>query len=183
MRNCSYLGLWCRYLHEILPQLPGSFSLPIMIVQHRMHSKDTYLTDSLNRKCKLEVKEAEDKEIVQEGRVYLAPAGYHMLVEKDGTFSLSIDDLVSYARPSIDVLFQSAARAYQERLVGVILTGANSDGSEGIMAIKQYGGITIAQDPDSAASRAMPDAAIATGHVDFILKLKDLVNFLVNIVE
>lgn len=161
-------------LHTILPMFPDSFQTPILIVQHRVPTKDSYLTASLNCKSVLTVKEAEDKEEVKKATVYFAPGGYHMLLEKEMSIGLTVDPPVSFARPSIDVLFETAAYACKEKLIGVILTGANSDGSEGVKLIKKFGGVTIAQDPDSAESPVMPTAAIATGFIDSIKATEEI---------
>lgn len=170
-------------LHTILPMFPKAFPFPVIVVQHRMAGEDDFFVDSLNSKSLLTVKEAEEREKIQPGTAYIAPGGYHLLVEKDHTFSLSVDEPVCYARPSIDVLFETAARVYGSHLVGIILTGANSDGSNGIKTIKQGNGLTIAQDPDTAEVNLMPLAAIATHCVDFILPLEDIPSFLTNLVE
>ena len=138
-----------KALPVILGGLPAYFPLPVVIVQHRMASSDNYIIRYLGDRCSLTVKEAEEKEKMSAGNVYLAPAGYHLLIEKNTTFSLSLDDLVSFSRPSIDVLFESAAAAFGPKLIGVILTGANTDGKAGIHCIKSCGGMTIAQDPEN----------------------------------
>jgi two-component system chemotaxis response regulator CheB len=170
-------------LHTILPMLPGAFPAPVIVVQHRMAGEDDYFVESLNSKSLVTVKEAEEKEEIRPGTAYIAPGGYHLLIEKDHTFSLSVDEPVCYARPSIDVLFETAARVYGSHLVGIILTGANSDGSNGIKTIKRGKGLTIAQDPETAEVNLMPLSAIATHCVDFILPLEDIPSFLTNLVE
>jgi two-component system chemotaxis response regulator CheB len=170
-------------LHTILPMLPRAFPAPVIVVQHRMAGEDDYFVESLNSKSLVTVKEAEEREEIRPGTAYIAPGGYHLLVEKDHTFSLSVDEPVCYARPSIDVLFETAARVYGSHLVGIILTGANSDGSNGIKTIKQGNGLTIAQDPETAEVNLMPLSAIATHCIDFILPLEDIPSFLTNLVE
>jgi two-component system chemotaxis response regulator CheB len=119
------------------------------------------------------VREPADKEPIEPGAVYLAPADYHLLVEPDG-FALSTDGPVQHSRPSIDVLFDTAADTYGDRLIGVILTGANADGAYGLSRIKRRGGTTIVQDPETAEKRAMPDAAIATGAADRVVPLEQI---------
>jgi two-component system chemotaxis response regulator CheB len=116
------------------------------------------------------VREAGDKDSIQPGRVYLAPPDYHLLVEPEG-FALSTDEAVQYSRPSIDVLFDSAADTYGDRLIGVLLTGANEDGAYGLRRVRRRGGVTIVQDPETAERRTMPDAAIAAGAADLVLPL------------
>ncbi len=170
-------------LNTILPMFPENFPVPIIIVQHRIESGDDYFVESLNKKSKLTVKESEDKESIVPGKVYIAPGGYHLYIEKDHTFSLSVDEPVCYARPSIDVLFETAADVFCSNLVGIILTGANSDGTNGIKAIKAKQGFVIAQDPDKAESKFMPISAIKTNLVDFILALEDIPGFLIALLE
>jgi two-component system chemotaxis response regulator CheB len=161
-------------LKTLLPGLPEDFALPIIIVQHVGADSGNIWISILNNACKLEVKEADEKETIEKGKVYIAPPNYHLLIEKDRTFSLSADKRVNYARPSIDVLFETAACAYKSRLVGMILTGANSDGTNGLKKIKEMGGLTIAQDPDTAESSYMPASAIENVRVDYVLPLEDL---------
>lgn len=170
-------------LHNILPKLPSNFHIPIIIVQHRSPASDNYLITSLDQVCQLKIKEAEEKEQISSGTVYFAPPGYHLLVEKNKTFSLSVDEVVSYARPSIDVLFESAAKAYKSSLIGLIMTGANSDGSKGIIAVKDNGGITVAQDPKTTEISTMPSEAIKTQKIDFIVPLDNIVQFLISLQE
>ena len=172
-----------KALHAFLPMLPEDFACPVIIVQHRMASEDTFFVESLNRICRLRVKEAEDKEKITDKSVYIAPGDYHVLIEKDKTLSLSVDEPISYARPSIDVLFETAARVFGPHLVGVILTGANSDGTEGIKCIKAANGLTIAQNPESAEVGVMPLSAIKSGCVDFILPLEDIPSFIIGLLE
>jgi two-component system chemotaxis response regulator CheB len=156
-------------LLTILAVLPADFALPLLVAQHLHPTESGYLATHLGRACSLEVKEARAKEPVLPGHVYLAPANYHLLVEKDETLSLSVDEKVNWSRPSIDVLFESAARAWARRLVAVILSGANGDGTEGLRLVKRYGGLTVAQDPQSAAHPTMPQAAIDAGCVELVL--------------
>ncbi|KQX46589.1 chemotaxis protein CheB [Paenibacillus sp. Root444D2] len=167
-----------KALSRLLSYLPSDYSLPIIIVQHILESSDSYLAEYLNTQVAIHVKEAIDKETIQPHHVYLAPPGYHLLIEDDRSFSLSIDPKVNYSRPSIDVLFDSAAFAFQEACVGVVLTGANRDGSSGLRTIKESGGITIVQDPETAEFPIMPQAAIDTVKVDYILSLDDIGKFL-----
>ncbi|PZR27213.1 MAG: chemotaxis protein CheB [Citrobacter freundii] len=170
-------------LSFLLERLPADFSLPVIIVQHRMNDQHQLelLEGILQVKCKLPVKQADEKEPITNGIVYLAPPGYHLLVESDRTFSLSVDKPVSYSRPSIDVLFETAAYVYREGLIGIILTGANKDGAAGITAISECGGLTIAQNPDEAQYPSMPAAAIATKTVRRICTLEEICNFLLKI--
>ncbi len=161
-------------LGNLFRVLPGTFPLIVAVVQH-LHPTDCgYLPEYLNRLCELPVVEAEEKTLLCTGHIYIAPANYHLLVERDETLSLSVDPKVNYARPSIDVFFDSAARTWGSRLIGIILTGANSDGTEGLGRIKKRGGLTIAQDPATAESPVMPKAAIDGGCVDRIMTIEEI---------
>lgn len=122
--------------------------------------------------------EAEEKTIPQAGVVYIAPPNYHLLIEKNGEFTLSVDDKVNFSRPSIDVLFETAADTYGGELIGILLTGANQDGSRGIECVKENGGLTVAQDPKTAEIPIMPEKAIKTGKIDLILSIDEIVEFL-----
>ena len=158
-------------LAEILPRLPAALPLAVVVVQHLHPDGGEYMVEFLGRRCALPVKEAEDKEPVLPGVIYVAAAQYHLLIERDLTFSLSADEKVHYSRPSIDVLFESAAAAYGPKLIGVVLTGANDDGAAGLAAIKTGGGLTIVQDPATAEVSFMPQAALAGTAVDHVLDL------------
>src|SRR3989338_5252289 len=125
----------------LLPALPADFYLPIIIVQHRGANSENHWIESLNRVSHLCIREADEKDVIEKGNVYFAPANYHLLVEMDRTLSLSNDEKVNFAKPSIDVLFETAAEAYKDKLIGIILTGANNDGAKGIKKIKDYGGL------------------------------------------
>lgn len=161
-------------LKTILAQLPEYFSLPVLVVQHQMADADDFLAEYLNRHCALKVKEACSNEPILSGHVYISPAAYHLLVEEEKTLSLSVDLPVNYSIPSIDVLFDSAADVYGEYLVGVVLTGASADGSQGLKKIKAYGGLTVVQDPSGAEAPEMPTAAIKALPVDHIMSLEKI---------
>ncbi|MEW6366614.1 MAG: chemotaxis protein CheB [Acidobacteriota bacterium] len=162
-----------RALQTVLKALPRLFPVPVVIVQHRDKDARDTLAGLLAESTPLSVVEPDDKERIEPGRVYLAAPDYHLLIDRDH-FALSTDAPILFARPSIDLLFESAAEVYAQRAVGVILTGANSDGARGLAAIKERGGLTIVQDPTTADARAMPDAAIATRSVDMILPLAEI---------
>lgn len=170
-------------LREIFMNLNDEFSTPVLIVQHLHHHSDNYLANYLNKLTRLSVKEADEKEMIQSNTVYLAPANYHLIVEEDKTLSLSTEDRVNYSRPSIDVLFESAAEVYGSHLIGIILTGANSDGTNGMIRIKEKGGLLIAQDPATAEVSTMPLSAIVQTDVDHVLSLKDISGFLNRILQ
>jgi len=164
-------------LQILLAGLPADFPLPVVVVQHRGGDPGDMLSALLQRHSVVPGGEVEDKEVMVAGRVYLAPAGYHLLVE-EGAFALSTEASVSYARPSIDVLFESAADAYGEKVIGVILTGASKDGARGAAKIKECGGLVVVQEPATAKSRVLPDAAIAATAVNRILPLAEIAPFL-----
>ncbi|MGV3617216.1 MAG: chemotaxis protein CheB [Fimbriimonas sp.] len=147
-------------LSEILPNLPAAFPIPIFIVVHLPPDRASALAELFQAKCQIRVKEAEDKEPIRPGTVYFAPPNYHLLVEMDGRLSLSADEPVLYSRPSIDVLFESAADAYEARLLGIVLTGASSDGAAGLRSVCEAGGAAIVQSPASAHMPTMPRAAL-----------------------
>lgn len=146
-------------LLALLPTLPADFPWPIFIVLHVPADRGNVLAPLFGARCLLEVKEAEDKETARPGVVYFAPSDYHLLVESNGDMALSSDEAVNYSRPSIDVLFESAADAYGAGLTGVILTGANEDGAAGLSAVAAAGGVALVEEPAAAYAQAMPRAA------------------------
>ena len=152
-------------LDVLMTQLPN-WSLPyaaaLIIVLHRGYDLESSLTELINIKCPWPVKEAEDKEAILAGNAYVAPSDYHLLIEGDYTFSLDYSEKINYSRPSIDATFETAARAYQNRCVGVLLSGANADGTRGLSLIKEFGGYTIVQDPTTALVPFMPQHALET---------------------
>ena len=171
-------------LMVLLAALPERFPVPIAIVQHRSVSPDGGgLAQLLQEHSKLAVVEADDKMPIESGSVYLAPADYHLLVEEPGRFALSTDAPVRSARPSIDVLFQTAAEAYGPALLAVLLTGASADGAEGLAAVKSCGGRAIVEDPVTAECRTMPAAGLAATAVDYVLPLAKIGAYVVTLVE
>jgi two-component system chemotaxis response regulator CheB len=168
-------------LETVLRALPREFRTPIAIAQHRaVDSGSGALSELLALHSGRDVCEAGDKDPIEPGRVYIAPPDYHLLVEPYG-FALSTEGAVHYSRPSIDVLFDSAADVHGDRLAAVILTGANDDGAYGIQRVRRRGGLTIAQDPETAEKRDMPDAAIATGDVQKVLPLDEIGPYLADV--
>ncbi len=165
-------------LERLFAYLPERFQVPIIVVCHLHPQDDGGVVDFFNKRFRHRIKEAVDKEPVQRGTIYFPPAGYHLLVESQRTFALSVDPKVNHSRPSIDVFFESAAVVWTDTLTGIILTGASSDGAEGIRAIKTHGGLTIAQDPETTVFPVMPQAAIDTGNVDRILCIEEMGLFL-----
>jgi len=174
---------------EILSALPSSFALPLVAVVHIPRDQPSLLVEVLGARAHLAVREAGDKDRLLPGLV-IAPPDYHMLLDVDGGrrhlagaqdvhLALSDDAPVSYSRPSIDVLFQSAAEVFGPRVAGVVLTGANADGALGLQAIKAHGGLCAVQSPDEAPARAMPEAAIASAKPQLVAPLNDLIQWIV----
>ncbi|OQY42676.1 MAG: hypothetical protein B6240_13710 [Desulfobacteraceae bacterium 4572_87] len=170
-------------MKKVLGPLPRDFPLAVVVAMHRHPHSDAYLEQSLNNECGVRVKQADEKEIIMGGTVYFAPPNYHLLVEDNHVFSLSVAQAVHYARPSIDVLFESAAYVYGDSLAGLILTGANRDGAEGLKKIKAAGGLVLVQDPATAEADAMPRAAIKAADPDHILPLDKIGIFLNDLVR
>lgn len=171
-----------RALSILFGNLPEKFPLPIVVVQHEKSDSENLLSEILDRQSALSVKTAEEKEKLKGGVVYICPADYHLLIEEDKTLSLSADPKVNFARPSIDVLFDTAARAYGDQLLAVVLTGASSDGSSGLVKVMEYGGYSIVQDPETAYSSLMPASAIAAcPGVNMILPLEEIASHLITL--
>jgi two-component system chemotaxis response regulator CheB len=176
--GCSLGGM--HALEKILAELPRDFPIPIAVVQHRYRTSAEGLPSYLRRRSNLGVVDAEDKQWIRPGQVYMAPADYHLLVER-GEFSLSVDGFVSFARPSVDVLFESAADAYGDSVIGIVLTGMNADGARGARQIKRRGGFVIVQDPATAEAPQMPEAVIAATPVDKVLPVERIGPYLVEL--
>ena len=169
-------------LSVILSSLPSAFPAAIAIVQHRRPDGDSRLEALLGRKCGLPVRVTDDKQRIRAGNVYVGPSDYHLLVDQD-CFSLSIDEVVSWSRPSIDVLFESAAESHHRPLIGVLLTAASSDGADGLAKIGMQGGTTIVQNPKEAVSPIAPLAAIARTPIDHIANLAEIGPLLVRLTK
>jgi two-component system chemotaxis response regulator CheB len=161
-------------LSVLLPALPPYLRASIFIVLHLPRDKPSVLVDIFRPKCALPVSEAEDKQPIIPGNVYFAPSNYHLLIDQGPQLALSADEPVHHSRPSIDVLFESAAEVYGRRLMGIILTGANEDGAMGLAAVKDAGGITVVQHPQSAQAPLMGKAALALRPADWVLPLEDI---------
>ncbi|MFA6916403.1 MAG: chemotaxis protein CheB [Parachlamydiales bacterium] len=161
-------------LENIIKTLPKDFSLPIIVVLHVGQEGGKYFASLIKRFTSLAVREPVEKEYVVPGVIYIAPPGYHLLVEEDYTFSYSSEEKVCFSRPSIDVLFSSAAEAYREQLIGILLSGANTDGSEGIADIMNRKGITIVEDPQTAKFQLMPSSAIKRTPSTLILNSSEM---------
>jgi two-component system, chemotaxis family, protein-glutamate methylesterase/glutaminase len=163
---------------ELLPRLGAGYRIPLLIVMHRNNATDSVLRDLLERKSALPVVEIEEKDTIREGRVYLVPGDYHVLIETDRTFSLDYSEKVNYSRPSIDVTMTSAAAVFKENLIGILLSGANDDGVLGMQQIKEKGGYCIVQDPQEAVMDQMPREALRRNKIDEVLSVPAMASFL-----
>jgi two-component system, chemotaxis family, protein-glutamate methylesterase/glutaminase len=161
-------------LLAVLGGLPATYPMPLVALLHLPDNHDSKLAELFGYRLALQVREARDKETLEAGVLYFAPSGYHLSIETDRSFSLSCEDRVNYARPSIDVLFASAADAYGKSLAAILLTGANYDGAAGLAGTQVAGGLTIVQDPASAEVRTMPEAALRRMTPDLILPLAEI---------
>lgn len=177
--GASYGGL--EAIRVILNKLPRNFNIPIIIVLHIGNNHINAFLSLLSKKSGLMVKEAEEKEIIKENTIYFAPPNYHLQVEDEFSLSLSTDEKVNFSRPAIDVLFETAAWTFKNELLGILLTGSNSDGAEGIKTIKNYGGKTIVENPKTAFAKTMPNSAIKLSVPDFILDLDDIASKIVEL--
>ncbi|MCB5190800.1 chemotaxis protein CheB [Methylobacillus arboreus] len=168
---------------HIFKGLPQHYPLPIIALLHMQETRESKLAELFQHHLNLQVKEATDKESIAPGTLYFAPASYHLSIEHNLQFSLSCEAPLHFSRPSIDILMESAADAYGEALVGILLTGANPDGAAGMRAIKQAGGLAIVQDPDEAEVDYMPRAAIQLQTPDMILRLGRINQLLITLGE
>jgi two-component system, chemotaxis family, protein-glutamate methylesterase/glutaminase len=163
---------------KILPKLSLDFVIPIIIVLHRSIASDSVLEEVLASRTHLKVIEAQEKEIISPGHIYIAPPDYHLLIEKDHTLSLDYSEKVNYSRPSIDVSFESAADVYEDKLACIILSGANGDGAKAVLYAKSLGSKIIIQDPAEAIVSFMPEQAIEYTSVNNVLSIREIILFL-----
>jgi two-component system chemotaxis response regulator CheB len=170
-------------LKRLLGALPAAFPAPVLVVQHLAPDAGNGLAPILDSLCTIRIKEADGGEQPQAGTVYLAPANYHLMVEGDGSLGLSVDPAVNHARPSVDVLFETAAEAFGPRLVGILLTGAGSDGSRGLRTIQRCGGRTLVQDPLEAKAASMPRSALDLMTPDAVLPLDGVATWLLALAD
>lgn len=169
-------------LVNVLSALPVDFPVPITVVQHLDPKHPSYLAKILSRRTQLAVKQSEDGEQLRPGMVYVAPPDKHLLVNQDGTISLSHSEMVHFVRPSADLMFESVAASYKTRAIAVVLTGSGQDGAMGIEAIKKMGGTVIAQNEATSEFFGMPGAAIQSGKVDYVLALNEIAPVLLKLV-
>lgn len=165
-------------LLEILPAIRPNFPCPVVLVLHRKNSGDDTLTDLLAARSHFRVKEIEEKEFPLPGILYIVPPDYHLLFEEDKSFSLDVSEKVNYCRPSIDVVFRSAADVFENTLACILLSGANADGTDGFRYVRERNGITIAQSPDSAEVSYMPEQAILKNTASMIMTNIELTKYL-----
>ncbi len=168
-------------LLQVFPGLRKDLQIALIIVMHRKNAADSLLTDLLTSRTTLPVKEADEKEPVLAGNIYLAPADYHLLIEKNLTFSLDYSEKIQYSRPSIDVSFESAADVFKNQLTGILLSGANADGVNGLIAIRENGGTIIAQSPETADVSYMPQQAIQHTKIDHIFSAEQITTYINNL--
>lgn len=166
---------------KILSQLPKGFSLPIIMCLHRLKHVRHGFVEALSIKSVAQVTEPYDKEPIKKGGVYLAPANYHMSVEIGHSFALSTEEMINNSRPAIDITLGTCAYVYKDKLIGILLSGANRDGALGMKHIKERGGITIAQEPSECMIDTMPKAALAATKIDHVLKVDQIVQFLIEL--
>lgn len=183
MKSCQALIIGgsagsLEVLLKVLPNLRRDLSFPIILVMHRKSGKDSLLTDLLSAKTQLSVKELEEKEKIRPATIYIAPPGYHVLIENDHTFSLDASEKVNFSRPSIDVTYESAAEVYGESLVCLLLSGSNRDGAAGLKKAKASGGTAVIQDPASALVAYMPEQGALEAKIDAVLKIEEMSNYI-----
>jgi two-component system chemotaxis response regulator CheB len=183
MTNCKALVIGgsagsLDVLLKVLPLIRLDITFSIIIVLHRKQGTDSLLSDLLSTKTKLLVKEIEEKEIILPRTIYIVPSDYHLLIEKDFTFSFDYSEKVNYSRPSIDVTFQSAAEVYKDKLVCLLLSGSNADGVNGLRTVKGFGGEVVVQDPDTAQVAYMPAQAILRASVDSVLQIEIMADYI-----
>ncbi|RZK59497.1 MAG: chemotaxis protein CheB [Pedobacter sp.] len=183
MKNCEALVIGgsagsLDVLIKVLPSIDVDIKFPIIIVLHRKKGTDSLLSDLLSTKTILKVKEAEEKENILPKTIYIVPSDYHLLFEKDLTFSLDYSEKVNYSRPSIDVTFQSAAEVYKDKLVCLLLSGSNADGVNGLTMVKEFGGEVAVQNPKTAQVDYMPNQAILRVNVDEILDIEQMADYI-----
>lgn len=170
--GASYGGL--EAIRTILCGLPRGFNTPVMVVLHIGSNNIQHYISLLNKECFLQVKEADEKELIKLKTVYFAPPNYHLQVEDENTLGLSTDEKVNFSRPAIDVLFETAAWTFGPELLGILLTGSNSDGARGLKTIKDFGGTTIIENPETAFAGIMPKSGIALSPPDYVIDLKEI---------
>ncbi len=170
-----------QVISKLLSQLPSDFELPIIMCLHRLRHVRNGFVEALNIKSSIPIQEPTDKEPVRKGKFYLSPANYHLSIELGNTFALTTEDLMNNSRPSIDILLQTGAYAYRNKLIGILLSGANRDGAQGMKMINERGGLTIVQDPKDCLIDTMPVSALNITDIDHVLNVQDIIDFLLSV--
>jgi two-component system, chemotaxis family, protein-glutamate methylesterase/glutaminase len=172
-----------QVMNKMLSQLPADYPLPIIACMHRLKHIRNGFVEALSIKSKLPVIEPDDKETLRKSKVYIAPANYHMHIELGNTVALSTEEMINNSRPAIDITLATAAYNYKEKLIGILLSGANKDGALGMKQIADKGGLTIVQDPKECTITTMPDAALAITRIDYVMRSDEITRFLLRIAE
>ncbi len=172
-----------KILCKVIDSLPADYPIPIIVCAHRLRTVKIGIISALSSNSRIKICEPCDKDPIEPGNVYIAPANYHLLIEQGNFFTLSTSKPINHSRPSIDIMMKSAAGVYNERLLGILISGANSDGAEGMIAIHNSGGTTIVQDPDEAEISSMPEAAIHSYNPDYIYNADKIINFIGNLAQ
>lgn len=170
-----------QVISKILANLPKDFELPIILCLHRLKHVRHGFVEALNIKSSITLDEPEDKEGIKKGKIYLAPANYHLSIELGNSFSLSTEEMVNNSRPSIDITLETAAYVYKNKLIGILLSGANRDGAMGMKKIKDKGGLTIVQEPSECMIDTMPAAALKLTQIDHVLTVQQIILFLLEL--
>lgn len=165
-------------LMKLFPVLKNPITFVLIIVLHRKNSVDSTLADLFSMKTSIPVSEVEDKDPIEPGKIYVAPADYHLLVEEEGVFALDASEKINYSRPSLDVTYESIAEVYGSAAIGILLSGANADGTDGLNAMKKAGALTIVQDPVTAQTPFMPHHALQHVKIDFVFSVEEIAQFL-----
>ncbi len=166
---------------KILSALPTNFPLPVLLCLHRLKHVRSGFVEALSLKSNIPIEEPYDKDQLKPGKAYLAPANYHLYLELANRVALSTDASVNHSRPAIDLSFITAANAYRDKLIGIILSGANRDGAQGLRAVSQKGGLTIVQDPNECEVKTMTESAIQLAKVDHVFKTEEIIRFLIKL--
>lgn len=170
-----------QVITKILQSLPKNFRFPVLLSLHRLKHVRSGFVEALSLKSSIPIVEPNDKDQIKPGKAYLAPANYHMFIELGNRIALSTEEPVNHSRPSIDLSFITAAQVYRDKLVGIILSGANKDGAFGLKKVKDYGGLAIVQDPLECQVKTMTEASLKETNVDHIFKTDEIIRFLINL--
>jgi two-component system chemotaxis response regulator CheB len=165
-------------VNQLLGSISQNYRHPIILCLHRLRNVRTGFAEALQLNSKLKIIEPDDKEIIRENRIYLAPSNYHLMFEHDNRFSLSVSEPVNHSRPSIDICFETGAEVFRNRTIGVLLSGANMDGAKGMLKVKKEGGLTIVQSPEDSDIRTMPESCIKLFQPDHVFDAAKIINFI-----